>query len=148
MGNNPQQNHQEDLLSAIKNQYEEVRQEPRGLVLVEKETQNSVILKEYTFCSQMLFEAKVKELKGQIDKGLQEYVISPVKIESKIFSSFCSTSYKIYALFEYPQVSLREEIMARQKENKSFEEAELWSILQSCTNALCELKPLLSLNPN
>ena len=78
---------------------------------------------------------------------MKEYIVSPVKVESKVFSSFCSTSYKVYAIFEYPQVTLREEIIARQKENKSFEEAELWSILQSCTNALSEQKPILSLNP-
>lgn len=70
-----------------------------------------------------------------------------VRVESKIFSSFCSTTYKIYAVFEYPQVTLREEILARQKENKTFEEAELWSILQSCSNALIELRPVVSLNP-
>lgn len=95
-----------------------------------------------------MFKNKIKELQEQIDQGVREYVITPVKLESKVFSSFCSTSYKVYAIFEYPQVTLREEITARQKESKNFEEAELWSILQSCTNALSELKPMVSLNPN
>lgn len=62
-------------------------------------------------------------------------------------NNFCSTSYKIYAIYEYPQVTLSEEILARQKEAKYFEEAELWSILQSCTSALIQLKPTISLEP-
>jgi hypothetical protein len=70
-----------------------------------------------------------------------------VRAEGKAFHNFCSTCFKVYALFEYPQVTLREEIVARQREQKAFEEAELWSILQSCCNALGELRPLASLNP-
>ncbi len=148
MGNTINENNKEGVLVQLGSQYEEVKQEARGIVLLEKATQNTFLLKEYTFCNEILFKNKLKQLKEQIDKGPREYVISPVRIESKVFSSFCSTSYKLYAIFEYPQVTLREEISARQKENKNFEEAELWSILQSCTNALAELNPLVSLNPN
>lgn len=36
--------------------------------------------------------------------------------------------------------------MARQKEYKSFDENELWSILQCCNVALAELKPIVSMN--
>lgn len=79
--------------------------------------------------------------------GPREYIVSVVRAEGKTFHNFCSTCFKVYALFEYPQVTLREEIVARQREQKAFEEAELWSILQSCCNALGELRPLASLNP-
>ena len=81
-----------------------------------------------------------------MQQGVKEYIVSPVRVQSKVFNNFCSTSFKIYAIFEYPQVTLREEILARCKESKNFEETELWSILQSCTNALSELKPIVTLN--
>ena len=74
--------------------------------------------------------------------------MGPVRVEAATFKNLCSTNYKVYALFEYPQVTLKDEILARRQESKSFEEGELWSILQSCTNALGELKPMASLNPS
>jgi hypothetical protein len=115
MGNSINENSKEGVLSQLGSQYEEVKQEARGVVLLEKTTKNSFILKEYTFCNEILFKSKLKELQEQVDKGPREYVISPIRVESKVFSSFCSTSYKLYAIFEYPQVTLREEISARQK---------------------------------
>ena len=148
MGNKMTENGPGTLLEQINQHYEKVAQDTRGLVLLDKKTQNNYLLKEYTFCSQTQYQNKKKELQELVKAGPKEYVISPVRIQSSIFSSFCSTSYKIYAIFEYPQVTLKEQISARQKENNSFEEDELWSILQSCTNALSELKPLVSLNCN
>jgi hypothetical protein len=61
-------------------------------------------------------------------------------------SGLCSTSHKIYAIYEYPEVTLYEEIQARQREHKIFDENELWSILQSCILALPHLKSTISLN--
>ena len=109
------------LLTTLTHDYQEVRHDSRGVVLLEKQSQNTFLLKEYTFCSEPLFNEKVRQLKSQIDNGPQEHIISPIQMESKVFNNFCSTSYKIYAIFEYPQVTLREEILARQKEDKSFE---------------------------
>lgn len=110
------------LMKAIEQEYEQVRQESRGIILLHKQNQNTYLLKEYTYASEVLFKNKEKELGEQIKQGPKEYIVSPVKVESRVFNSFCSTSYKIYAIFEYPQVTLREEILARQKENKNFEE--------------------------
>jgi hypothetical protein len=89
----------------------------------------------------------LQSLQEEIKTGSREYVVSVVSAEGRSFASFCSTAYKIFALFEYPQVTLREEISARQKEGKRFEEGELWSILQSCSNALIELRPVVTLHP-
>lgn len=70
-----------------------------------------------------------------------------MRLFSQTFNNICSNSYKIYALYEYPSITLEEEIGARKREGKYFDECELWSILQSCANALGELKPVLSLHP-
>jgi CRISPR/Cas system-associated endonuclease/helicase Cas3 len=122
MGNSPTAHNGSDIFASITHEYEQLRQDHRGFVLLSKKDQSCYLLKEYTFCSEMLFRNKERELKEQISYGAREYIVSPVRIEAKVFNSFCSNSYKIYAIFEYPQVTLKEEIGARQKENKSFEE--------------------------
>jgi hypothetical protein len=35
---------------------------------------------------------------------------------------FCSNTFKIFVLYEYPELTLRDEIDVRAKENKFFEE--------------------------
>ena len=67
---------------------------------------------------------------------MNEHLLSIVRFTGQEFNNFCSNSYKIYVLYEYPPITLEDEIQARSKENKCFEECELWSIIQSCTNAL------------
>jgi hypothetical protein len=37
-----------------------------------------------------------------------------------MFNNLCSTSYKIYALFDYPEITLNDEINARRREGKHF----------------------------
>lgn len=106
------------------------------MILQHRQTEACYLLKEYTFAGEAPFTAKLKALEAEAQAGPREYIVSVVRAEGKSFHNFCSTCFKIYALFEYPQVTLREEILARQRENKAFEEAELWSILQSCCNAL------------
>ncbi len=69
------------------------------------------------------------------------------KVRAHSFHGLCSTSHKVLALYEYPQVTLQDEIAARLKEEKRFDEHELWSILQSCNLGLAQLKPSLSLSP-
>jgi hypothetical protein len=38
-----------------------------------------------------------------------------VKVLSKEFKNFCSNTYKIYTIYEYPSVTLEEEINARKE---------------------------------
>lgn len=115
MGNTATDSQADSLMTVIEKEYEQVRQDPRGIVLLHKKNQETYLLKEYTYASEALFKNKEKELEEQIKQGPKEYIVSPVKVESRVFNSFCSTSYKIYAIFEYPQVTLKEEILARQK---------------------------------
>lgn len=53
---------------------------------------------------------------------------------------YCSTFYKIYALLEYPQRTLDDEISERNLQRRKFLETELWSILASCILALSHLQ--------
>lgn len=53
---------------------------------------------------------------------------------------YCSTFYKIYALFEYPYKTLEDEIHERQLQHRRFLEKELWSILASCILGLSHLQ--------
>ena len=53
---------------------------------------------------------------------------------------YCSTFYKIYALFEYPQRTLDDEITERNLHKRKFTETELWSILASCILGLSHLQ--------
>jgi hypothetical protein len=75
-------------------------------------------------------------------------VLGVVRVRTHTFHGLCSTSHKVMAVYEYPQVTLQDEIVARQKEEKRFDEHELWSILQSCNLALAQLRPTLSLTPS
>jgi serine/threonine protein kinase len=53
---------------------------------------------------------------------------------------YCSTFYKIYAVYEYPQRTLLTEITERKLLKKRFTETELWSILASCIVGLSHLQ--------
>jgi len=66
------------------------------------------------------FKSKLKALQEEIAQPQREFIINPIVVEHQVFNNFCSTSYKIYVVYEYPQVTLREEIMARKKEEKNF----------------------------
>jgi len=69
MGNTLNEVDYQSWITQINKEYDEVKQDPRGIVLLHKETQNNYILKEYTFCNKLLFELKTKELQEQINKG-------------------------------------------------------------------------------
>lgn len=75
-----------------------------------------------------------------------ENVLSVVKIKTHTIHGLCSITHKILVIYEYPQVTLLDQIIARQKEEKRFDEHQLWSILQSCNLALTQSKPTISLN--
>jgi hypothetical protein len=68
-------------------------------VLLHKQAQTTFLLKEYSFASEPHFKAKFASLQEELARGPREYIVSLVRLESRVFSSFCSTSYKIYAIF-------------------------------------------------
>lgn len=126
--------------------YKELKKDPNGTVLLHNQTQVTYLLKEYTYGSDLQFEQERHRLEKEIEAGIQDTVLSVVKIKSHTIHGLCSTTHKLYAIYEYPQVTLHDEIQARQKEEKRFDEHELWSVLQSCNMALSQLKSTISLN--
>jgi DNA topoisomerase IB len=76
------------------------------VVLQHRTTNETFLLKEYTFAAEAHFNAKLKALQTEVEAGPREYIVSVVKAEGKAFHNFCSTCFKVYALFEYPQVTL------------------------------------------
>lgn len=53
---------------------------------------------------------------------------------------YCSTFHKVFALFEYPQRTLDDEINERALQKRKFTETELWSILASCILGMSHLQ--------
>lgn len=51
----------------------------------------------------------------EIEHGQQDNILSLIKFKLVTLSGLCSTSHKIYAIYEYPEVTLHEEIQARQR---------------------------------
>lgn len=54
--------------------------------------------------------------------GNCDHVVPLIKYLTKSEDQFCSTFYKIYALFEYPQKTLDDEINERNLHKRRFKE--------------------------
>lgn len=48
-----------------------MKHDNKGIVLLDKNNQNTYLLKEYTYGSEIMFRNKEKELKEQIDRGMK-----------------------------------------------------------------------------
>jgi hypothetical protein len=118
------------------------------MVLASNNSDNTYLLKEWSFVSKKEYEGEHKRFQSLESQHQNENILALVRFFSQTFNNICSTSYKIYALYDYPSITLQDEINTRHLQNKYFEECELWSILQSCANALADLSPLISLHPN
>jgi len=69
----------------------------------------------------MQYEQERMRLEREITHPKSENILGVYKIKTHTITGLCSTTHKIYAIYEYPQVSLQDEIIARRKENKQFE---------------------------
>ncbi len=99
MGNSAPEAQQPSLLQEIGTTYTETKRDARGVVLMHKQTELTYLLKEYTFANELAYHSKVGALEREVQEGLKEYIVSPVRVESKVFNNFCSNSYKVYAIF-------------------------------------------------
>lgn len=70
MGNNPSLSTQ-SLVCEIDKDYERIKEDSKGIVIVHRQTQESFLLKEYTFGNENEFKHKEKDMRSQIDKGLR-----------------------------------------------------------------------------
>ena len=83
------------------------------MVLLHRETCEQYFLKEMNFTQQSTYE---KQLRSYHDKKRiphSENILNLVKIWAKEFRNFCSDSYKIYAVYEFPEITLQAEIQSR-----------------------------------
>jgi serine/threonine protein kinase len=62
------------------------------------------------------------------------------RVVSRAEDQYCSTFYKVYALFEFGQRTLDQEVSERRVHGRKFAENELWSILASCILGLAHLQ--------
>jgi serine/threonine protein kinase len=62
------------------------------------------------------------------------------RVASRAEDQYCSTFYKVYALFEFGERTLEQEVGERRTQKRRFAENELWSILASCILGLAHLQ--------
>ena len=86
-----------------------------------KRTNKEYLLREMTFNDRNEFNRAFENLKKkQSELEGSEHVVPLAKHMTKTEDQFCSTFYKIYALFEYPQRTLDEEISQRSLQKRKF----------------------------
>lgn len=95
--------------------YREIGRTSAGVHLLNHQTQLTYLLKEYTYASDLQYEQERYKYERQMGEGEMENVLSVSKIKTHTIHGLCSTTFKIYVIYEYPQVTLLDEIMARQK---------------------------------
>jgi hypothetical protein len=63
-------------------------------------------MKEYNFMSRKEYDGEFKKLENLENMQQNENILSLVRLFSQTFKNICSTNYKIYALYEYPSITL------------------------------------------
>jgi hypothetical protein len=100
--------------------YHELRRDHFGVVLQHTQSQLTFLLREYTYASEAAFEKERTRLETEAGTP-SDHVLTVVKVRAHTFHGLCSTSHKVMAVYEYPQVTLQDEIAARLKEEKRFD---------------------------
>ena len=75
-------------------------------VLIDKTNQQSFILKEECFVHRNEYDRQFKRLTMQDSNQSSENILKLRKLWSKEHNGLCSNLYKIYSIYEYPQVKL------------------------------------------
>ena len=123
--------------------YDVVKRNPADNVtfLQHKQTDDQLLLREFNFNDKKECEKtrdKLAELKNKLAGNKHVVALKDYLMHSE--DQYCSTFYKIYALFEYPERTLDDEINERNVQKRKFSETELWSILASCILGLSHLQ--------
>lgn len=66
MGNTKSEHQAEYLFQSIQKEYDEVRQDSKGMILVNKQSHNTYLLKEFTFGNELMFKNKERILREQV----------------------------------------------------------------------------------
>lgn len=105
--------------------------------LQHKATQEEYLLREFSFNDRREFDRTLQSLQPLKEKlSGCKHVVQLRECITNTEDQYCSTFYKIYALFQYPQRTLDDQITERKVQKRQFAETELWSILASCILAL------------
>jgi serine/threonine protein kinase len=128
---------------ALLRDYEVVKQvEHEGLLYLKSRSSGTEqLLREFTFNDKREFDRHVELLeRRRVQLGNCKYVVGLEKLLTKSEDQYCSTFYKIYALFQFTDRTLQDEVNERNLQKRKFQEKELWSILASCILGLSHLQ--------
>lgn len=139
MGNQPNFKQYEQLMA----QYEQIQEcKHQGLRYLEhKVTHQDYLLREISCHDQESFKETEGKFRMKMEQlGNKRHVSGLTEVISNQQDQYCMTFYKIYALFEFPQRTLDDEINERALQKRRFQEKELWSILASCILGMSHLQ--------
>lgn len=119
----------------------------QGTLLKHKTSKDTFLLKEISFMDQEEYRKMLDRYRSKKNGTPKENLLNVVEVDGRVKTNFCSGTYKLYIIYEYPTITLQEEIQARVKESRFFDEQDLWSIMQSCLNGISELGEPVLLEP-
>ena len=115
--------------------------ENEGLLMLRDNNNDEFLLREFTFNDRKEFDKYMETLeKRKMQLGNCKHVGPLEQILSKAEDQYCSTYYKIYALFRFTHRTLRDEIEERKAQQRPFQEKDLWSMLASCIVGMSHLQ--------
>lgn len=123
--------------------FEEVRRvESEGLLFLRHHTTlREYLLRELTFNDRREYEKAVTLMEQRRAQLSGCKFLAPLdRVATKAEDQYCSTFYKVYALFEFGERTLEQEVADRSAQKRRFAENELWSILASCILGLAHLQ--------
>lgn len=120
----------------------------QGTLLRHRTSKEGFLLKEVSFMDQDEYQKALDKYRARRARPAKENLLNLVEVQGRVKANFCSGTYKLYLIYEYPSITLQEEIAARARETRFFEEQDLWSIMQSCLNGLSELGEPVQLEPH
>jgi hypothetical protein len=92
----------------IMSDYKEVKRDQNGTILEHHQTHLTYLLREYNYGSELTYDQERSKYEMEIEGGIAENVLSVTKIKTHTIHGLCSTSFKIYVVYEYPQVTLQD----------------------------------------
>ena len=131
--------------SSLLNRYTIVSKDEQNqsTVVREKESERLLIIKELAFVDRSFYEKNLCRFNHFQEIQQCENVLNLTKVWSEQHSTMCSNTYKIFPMYEYSTVTLKDEMEARKSQNKHFEEDQLLGIIQSWVNAFNSQPPIL-----
>jgi len=87
----------------------------QGRLLKHKTSKETFLLKEVSFMDQEEYRRALEKYRSKRKASPKENLLNIVEVEGRVKTNFCSGTYKLYIIYEYPTITLQEEIQARVK---------------------------------